>query len=79
MTFPQKYTKLDMKKIFNKAYDYYDQKSGGKGNIYISRKVVNGLHIAVLPDRDTFVFSEYNLGSDDDVKKLQDYQNNYNV
>jgi hypothetical protein len=79
MTSPQKYTKLDMKKIFNKAYDYYDQKSGGKGNIYISKKEVNGLHIAVLPDRDTFVFSEYNLGSDDDVKKLQDYQNNDNV
>lgn len=43
--------------------------------IYVSRKVVNGLHIAVLPNIDTFVFSEYNLGSDDDVIKLQRYQN----
>jgi len=47
--------------------------------IYISKKVVNGLHIVVLPNRDTFVFSEYNLGSDDDVIKLQNYQNNSNV
>lgn len=33
MASPQKYTDLDMKKIFTKAHDYYDQKIGGKGNI----------------------------------------------
>lgn len=76
---PQNYINLDMKKIFTHAYEYYDQKPGGKGNIYVSKKVLNGLHIAVLPNRDTFVFSEYNLGSDDDVMKLQTYQNDYKV
>lgn len=68
------YNGINIKKIFTEAYNYYDQKIGGKGNIYISKKSVNGLHIAVLPNRNTYVFSEYNLGNDEDVEKLQQYK-----
>jgi hypothetical protein len=72
--YPKKYTELDMRQIFEAAYNYYDQKIGGKGNIYISKKTVNDLHIAVLPNKNTYVFSEYNFGNDEDVEKLQHYQ-----
>lgn len=72
--FPKNYTEVNMRLMFEEAYNYYDQKKGGKGNIYISKKTVNDLHIAVLPNRNTYVFSEYNLGDDEDVEKLQQYQ-----
>ena len=57
--------------FFKKAYTIYGQDIGNKGNFYISDGNLLGLKMAVLPERDTFVFSTYCPASMDDCDKLR--------
>lgn len=57
--------------FFKKAYKIYGQDIGDKGNFYISDGNLKGLKMAVLPERDTFVFSTYCPASMDDCYKLR--------
>lgn len=61
--------------IFDKAGDLYKD----LGFIYISRKYVHDVHLAVLPTRSEFVYDTYTLSDEKDVKLLRDYYKNFNI
>lgn len=58
---------MDIKELFAKAKGIYGQTSN---RFYIADKDMNGLYLAVLPSLDDYVFTAYNFGDDDDVRKV---------
>lgn len=65
----------NIENIFDKAGDLYKD----LGFIYISRKYVHDVHLAVLPTRSEFVYDTYTLSDEKDVKLLRDYYTNHNI
>ena len=57
--------------LFDRAYTIYGQDQKNKGNFYISDGNLLGLKMAVLPERDTFVFSTYCPANSKDYNKLR--------
>jgi hypothetical protein len=57
--------------FFQRAYKIYGQDAKDKGNFYISDGNLFGLKMAVLPERDTFVFSTYCPANPGDCAKLR--------
>lgn len=58
---------LDIKDLFQRAKIAYGQTGE---NFYESSKSIAGLHLAVLPPRDEYIFSFFNFGDDDDVREI---------
>ncbi len=58
---------IDIDTLFKRAGEEYGQTAE---TFYISSKNLDGLHFAVLPPRDEYIFSFFNFGDDDDVTAL---------
>lgn len=76
---PLPYDQIRIDDIFTAAGRIYRQRTGEKGHIYISTNRINGMNLAVFPDMDDTVFTEYNLADDADVQKLIDFRINNNI
>lgn len=58
----------ELPNMFAEAGRIYNQKSG---NFYESRKSINGLHLAVLPERDQYLFTSFSVGDSEDIEILR--------
>ena len=67
---------IDINDLFVKVKEAYEQTSE---TFYISTKHLRGLHLAILPHRDEYIFSSYNFGDDNDVVKISSNWNDKKV
>ena len=57
--------------LFSKAEQLYTQNGTIDDYLYVSRKQINNIQLAVLPQKDQYVFTSYNIGNSEDIKTLR--------